>query len=160
MVSHLYLSAELNNVTELKPKDSLGKPFEFTFKIKCNKCHEIHDKEILINLYEKHEIEGSRGEANFINHCTFCKSKSTINISIPKKFTGYSINDNGNKISILEIDSRGSEIIEFIPYGQFVCKGVDSNTQFTLEFDDGEWYDYDDNAGEEVSITETLWAIE
>ncbi|KGK32589.1 hypothetical protein JL09_g6804 [Pichia kudriavzevii] len=48
---------------------------------------------------------------------------------------------------MLEIDSRGYEIVEFVANGPFVCK------------DEGEWYDYDDQAGEETSITEVKWVI-
>jgi len=161
MVQYLYLSAELNNVTDLKPKDSLNEPFEYTFKIKCTKCHEIHDKPITINLYEKHEIEGSRGEASFISSCSFCKYKSNITVNLPKHYSGYSYEENNKEVKFLELDLRGGvEIVEFLPVGPFVCKGLESNTLFEeVLLDEGEWYDYDDEAGEETSITEIKWII-
>lgn len=160
MVQHLYLTAELNNVTGLKPQDSLTQPYEYTFKIQCTKCREVHENPVTVNLYEKHEIDGSRGEASYVGACSFCKSKSNINISLPKKYEGYSIESNNKEVSILEIDSRGYEIVEFIADGPFSCDGAESSTKFSdVLLDDGEWYDYDDNAGEETSITEIKWEI-
>ena len=61
---------------------------------------------------------------------------------------------------MLEIDSRGYEIVEFVANGPFVCKGNESTTEFQdVLLDEGEWYDYDDQAGEETSITEVKWVI-
>lgn len=160
MVQYLYLSAELNNVTDLKPLDSTEQPFEYNFKIQCTKCREAHDKPISINLYEKYEIDGSRGEASFVGSCSFCKAKSNINIQLPKHFEGYKLESNGSQIKMLEIDARGFELIDFIPDGPFTCKGVSSNSVFKdVLLDENEWYDYDDEAGEETAITDAKWEI-
>jgi hypothetical protein len=160
MVQHLYLTAELINVTDLKPQDSVQKPFEYNFKIQCTKCREEHDKPITINLYEKYDIEGSRGEASFVGACSFCKSKSNINIQLPKNFEGYKQEHSGTAIKMLEIDSRGFELIEYIADGPFSCKGSGSDAQFTeVLLLEQEWYDYDDRAGEETAITEVQWQI-
>ena len=45
--------------------------------------------------------------------------------------------------------------------GHWEAVGVESGTKFTgIEFDEGgEWYDYDEKAGEEVGITGTGWEI-
>ncbi|AWU76822.1 hypothetical protein CAS74_000758 [Pichia kudriavzevii] len=160
MVQYLYLTAELNNVTSLKPKDSLKEPFEYEFKIQCTKCRETHDKTVTVNLYEKHEIDGSRGEASYVGACSFCKAKSNINIALPKGYEGYNSENSGQEVKMLEIDSRGYEIVEFVANGPFVCKGNESTTEFQdVLLDEGEWYDYDDQAGEETSITEVKWVI-
>ena len=37
---------------------------------------------------------------------------------------------------------------------------MESNTKFTgITLDEGEWFDYDEKAGEEVSITNLKWEI-
>ncbi|KAG0678443.1 hypothetical protein C6P40_000438 [Pichia californica] len=160
MVQHLFLSAELNNVTDLKPQDSLSEPFEYNFRIQCTKCRETHDKPITINLYERYEIDGSRGEASYVGSCSFCKAKSNINIQLPKDFQGYSLENNGSKIKMLEIDARGYEIIEFIADSPFVCKGTDSDSEFKdVLLMETEWYDYDDKASQETSITDVQWHL-
>lgn len=44
--------------------------------------------------------------------------------------------------------------------GEWLADGVDSGTKFTgIELTDGEWFDYDEKAGEEVSIKEIKWEI-
>jgi hypothetical protein len=160
MVDHLYLSAELNNVTNLRPQDSTQQPFEYNFKIQCTKCRETHDNVITINLYEKHEIDGSRGEASYVGACSFCKAKNNINIELPKKYEGYKYEHSGSKAKMLVIDSRGCEILEYIADGPFVCKGLETDTEFNeVLLEDGEWYDYDDKAGDETSIVEVQWKI-
>jgi hypothetical protein len=80
---------------------------------------------------------------------------------------------------IIELDCRGLEFTEFKPdvslsmqtcsvffvlmyfiQGEWEAKGVESSTPFTgIELGEGEWYDYDEKAGEEVSIKEMSWTI-
>ena len=44
--------------------------------------------------------------------------------------------------------------------GDFKATGIESNTPFTaIDLSEGEWYDYDDKAGEEVSIKDIKWEI-
>ncbi|GME73427.1 unnamed protein product [Ambrosiozyma monospora] len=159
MVNYLYLKAELNNVTDFTPADSTSSPFEYTFKIQCTKCREMHDKDVSINLYEQHELPGSRGEANFYYKCSYCSLSSHISISLPANYKGYTADDNGKDIKMLAIDSRGVNVMDFVPVGFFKCVGVESGNKFEVEFEDGEWYDYDDEANQEVSITDVIWEI-
>ena len=38
--------------------------------------------------------------------------------------------------------------------------GTESGSKFTaIALEDGEWYDYDEKAGEEVSIKDVKWSI-
>lgn len=44
--------------------------------------------------------------------------------------------------------------------GEWEAKGIDSSTPFTgIDLSEGEWYDYDEKAGEEVSIKEIKWEV-
>ena len=44
--------------------------------------------------------------------------------------------------------------------GEWLAKGIESGTAFTgIELVEGEWYDYDEKAGEEVSIKDIKWEI-
>lgn len=41
-----------------------------------------------------------------------------------------------------------------------MADGIDSKTKFTeIDLTEGEWFDYDEKAGEEVSIKELKWEI-
>ena len=44
--------------------------------------------------------------------------------------------------------------------GEFLATGAESGTKFTgVELTEGEWFDYDEKAGEEVSITNVKWQV-
>ncbi|VEU19853.1 DEKNAAC100386 [Brettanomyces naardenensis] len=157
---NLFIAAQLDGVTELRPTDTDEDPFEYYFKIQCARCREVHPKAISVNRLERHQIAGSRGEANFVFKCSFCGSSSNIDLGIPKKFKPYTVDDNGRRVPFLAVEARGVDIIQFIPEGPFECKGANSRTVFhEVDISGGEWYDYDEEAGNEVSITEIAWDI-
>ncbi|TDZ37861.1 UPF0587 protein [Colletotrichum spinosum] len=154
----LILTAELNGVTNLRPDDSEGNPFWYTFKVQCTSCREDHDKTVGVNRFENNEVSGSRGEANFVWKCKNCKRESTATIKAAP--ASYEQVEPAKQQKIIEFDCRGLEFTEFIPEGEWLADGLDSNTKFTgVELADGEWFDYDEKAGDEVSIKELKWEI-
>lgn len=154
----LKLKAELTNVTDLRPLDEPNDPFEYTFIIECTNCREEHAKPVTINRFESHDMSGSRGEASFVFRCKGCKSEHSS--SIVRTDDSYDPDHNGKFVDILIIDARGIDFKKFIPVGNFQCKGLNSNAKFPeVDLEDSEWYDYDDDAGLEVSITEVNWSI-
>lgn len=160
MVQHLFLSAELSNVTDLRPQDSVSQPFEYSFIIRCINCREVHSKPITVNLYERYETGDSKGDASFVSSCSFCKCRSQLSIKLPSKFKGYSQDDSGQRVKMLEIDARGYDVVEYVADGPFVCKGSESGCEFKeVLLEDTEWYDYDDEAAQETSITDVKWEI-
>lgn len=154
----LYLKAkvQLENVTDLEPVDTAESPYEYTFTIECTKCREVHGKPVTINRFEQHELDSSRGAASFVFRCKNCKNEHSANISrTPAKVT-----ENDKWVKILELDCRGLEVKEFIPEGRWQCVGAETNTSFTeVDLEDGEWYDYDEKAGSEVSVTDVSYDI-
>ncbi|KAL2169308.1 hypothetical protein VTG60DRAFT_6242 [Thermothelomyces hinnuleus] len=154
----LTLSAELAGVTHLRPKDTQENNFFYTFKVQCTSCREIHPKPIAISRFETNEISGSRGEANFVWRCKNCKREASATINAAP--TAYEQTEPAKAQKILEFDCRGLEFTEFIPEGEWLADGVESNTKFEgIELTEGEWFDYDEKAGEEVSIKDLKWEI-
>jgi len=44
--------------------------------------------------------------------------------------------------------------------GEWLAEGTESGTKFTaIDLTDGEWFDYDEKSGEEVSIKDMTWEI-
>lgn len=44
--------------------------------------------------------------------------------------------------------------------GEWEAKGAETPTAFTaIDLSEGEWYDYDEKTGDEVSIKEVKWEI-
>ncbi|KEY66956.1 hypothetical protein S7711_05076 [Stachybotrys chartarum IBT 7711] len=155
----LFLTAELNGVTNLRPADSQENPFWYMFKVQCTSCRETHANFVGVNRFEDNEMSGSRGEANFVWRCKNCKRESTANIKTsPSPYEGA---DPPKKQKLFEFDCRGLEFTEFRPEGEWLVDGADSGTKFTgVELLEGEWYDYDEKAGDEVSIKELKWEIQ
>lgn len=153
---NLKITAELSNVTDLEPLDSPESPYEYTFKIECTRCREVHPKNVTINRFEQHEITGSKGMASFVFRCLFCRSEHSAQIAR----TNEKLSGENSSANILEIDARGIEFLEFYPEGQWTCKGAESPSVFMdVDLEDAEWYDYDDNKAHEVSITNVKWDI-
>ncbi|GAB1313164.1 DUF866-domain-containing protein [Madurella fahalii] len=154
----LNLTAELAGVTNLRPNDTQDNPFWYTFKVQCTSCRETHPNTVSVNRFDTHEMSGSRGEANFVWRCKNCKRESSASIQAAP--ISYGQTDPGKPQKILEFDCRGLEFTEFIPEGEWLAEGAESGTKFAgIELTEGEWFDYDEKAGDEVSIKELQWAI-
>ncbi|KAF1953328.1 DUF866-domain-containing protein [Byssothecium circinans] len=158
MVLALALNAELNGVTDLRPLDMEDSPFHYTFKVQCTSCRETHPNFVTTTRFEMNEVSGSRGEANFVWKCKNCKREHSANIKAAP--ASYEQSDPPKTVNILEFDCRGLEFTEFKAEGEFLATGVESGTKFTgVDLSEGEWFDYDEKAGEEVSITNVKWSI-
>ncbi|KAK7419173.1 hypothetical protein QQX98_003513 [Neonectria punicea] len=132
----LVLSAELTGVTNLRPDDTQDNPFWYMFKVQCTSCRETH--------------------ANYVGVNRFRASSASI-IAAP---AAYEQAEPPKAQKIIEFDCRGLEFVEFKAEGEWLAEGPDSGTKFTgIELVDGEWYDYDEKAGDEVSIKEIKWEI-
>ncbi|ETN40715.1 uncharacterized protein HMPREF1541_04995 [Cyphellophora europaea CBS 101466] len=154
----LELTAELNGVTDLRPTDTVETPYWYTFKVQCTSCRETHANWVGVNRHEMSEQSGSRGEANFVWKCKNCKRESSATIkSAPAT---YEQTEPPKAKNLIDIDCRGLEFTEFKPDGEWEAKGVESGTLFTgIDLSEGEWFDYDEKAGDEVSIKDISWAI-
>ncbi|THZ01864.1 DUF866-domain-containing protein [Aureobasidium pullulans] len=154
----LTLTAELNGVTDLAPIDTEDSPFYYTFKVQCTSCREVHPNWVSVSRFEQNEVSGSRGEANFVWKCKNCKREHSATIKEAPK--AYAQNDTPKSQKIIEIDCRGLEFAEFKPDGEWKATGIDSNTKFdAIDLTEGDWYDYDEKASEEVSIQGQKWEI-
>ncbi|KAF2094662.1 DUF866-domain-containing protein [Rhizodiscina lignyota] len=154
----LALTAELDGVTDLRPDDTAENPYLYTFKVQCTSCREIHPNWVTVSRHETNELSGSRGEANFVWRCKNCKREHSANITEAPK--AYEQASPAKAKNILVFDCRGLEFVEFRADGEWLATGTESGTKFTgVDLSDGEWFDYDEKAGEEVSIKDIKWEI-
>ncbi|CAD0109753.1 unnamed protein product [Aureobasidium uvarum] len=157
----LFLTAELNGVTDLAPIDTEDSPFYYTFKVQCTSCREVHPNWVSVSRF----VSGSRGEANFVWKCKNCKVcpfflilSSEHSATIKEAPKPYIHGDTPKAQKIIEFDCRGLEFVEFKP--DWKATGIDSNTKFdAIDLTEGDWYDYDEKASEEVSIQGQKWEI-
>jgi hypothetical protein len=104
------------------------------------------------------DMSGSRGEANFVWKCKNCKRESSATIKAAP--TPYEQSEPPKAKNILEFDCRGLEFTEFLPEGEWLAEGIESGSKFTgIELQDGDWFDYDEKTGEEVSIKDLKFEI-
>ncbi|EPE05293.1 hypothetical protein F503_03898 [Ophiostoma piceae UAMH 11346] len=154
----LALTAELNGVTNLRPADTEDAPFWYTFKVQCTSCRETHANWVGVSRFEQNEMSGSRGEANFVWKCKNCKRESTASIKTPAK--AYEQAEPAKAQNLIEFDCRGLEFVEFKPDGDWLADGAETTTKFTgIDLTEGDWFDYDEKAGDEVSIIGQKWEI-
>ncbi|KAK3051880.1 hypothetical protein LTR09_006834 [Extremus antarcticus] len=107
---------------------------------------------------EQNEQSGSRGEANFVWRCKNCKREHSANIMDAPKV--YPQQDPAKAMNVITIDCRGLEFVEFRADGDWKAVGLESGTKFAaIDLTDGEWFDYDEKPGEEVSIVNVKWEI-
>ncbi|KAF2145380.1 uncharacterized protein K452DRAFT_119246 [Aplosporella prunicola CBS 121167] len=154
----LTLTAELNGVTDLRPADTPESPFYYTFKVQCTSCRETHPNWVSVSRFEQNEMSGSRGEANFVWKCKLCKREHSASILAAP--AAYAQAEPPKRQKIIEFDCRGLEFVEFKPDGDWQATGLESGTKFeSIDLSEGDWYDYDEKASDEVSITGMQWEI-
>jgi len=143
----LLLRAHLENITEFKPMDA--QQYDWTFKIKCNSCQEVDSNWITINPSNISSMSGSRGEANLVMRCKFCKREGSASI------VGgvHALLDTDTWTRVVELECRGLEPVDFSPRGEFHAKSTQSTTTFdSIELEDDEWMDYDEKGAVPVVV--------
>ncbi|THZ23099.1 DUF866-domain-containing protein [Aureobasidium pullulans] len=159
----LTLTAELNGVTDLAPIDTEDSPFYYTFKVQCTSCREVHPNWVSRRGQLRLEVQELQG---WFAHMAFSKAEVLTqpqrehSATIKEAPKAYAQNDTPKSQKIIEIDCRGLEFVEFKPDGEWKATGIDSNTKFdAIDLTEGDWYDYDEKASEEVSIQGQKWEI-
>ncbi|KAJ1740613.1 hypothetical protein LPJ68_003595 [Coemansia sp. RSA 1086] len=148
----LQLKAELENVTNLAPRESKESNVAYTWFIQfqCGSCHETGDNYVSLNRNEFYDISGSRGEANLVMKCKFCKRESTATLlSDPVPYS-----NGGQFATVMQLECRGLEPVSFSPRGEWQAQGVESDTTFAVDLEDGDWGDYDEKTEEAVGVSD------
>ncbi|KIL00248.1 hypothetical protein PAXRUDRAFT_821863 [Paxillus rubicundulus Ve08.2h10] len=155
----LEIKAELSNVTDLKPASD---DFEYFFKVCCTSCRETHPKLVSLNRLKERPVSGGKHKtAHLIWRCSNCKHENTakFDTSIPTR--PYTADHSESFSEVLVIECRGLEFTGFDPRGTWSCKGTETKTTFpNVEFEEGEWIDYDEKAAlpVQVSFLESRWS--
>ncbi|ROW02571.1 hypothetical protein VPNG_07887 [Cytospora leucostoma] len=160
----LNLQAELGgmaSVTNLRPDDTEGNPFWYTFKVQCTSCRETHQNWVGVSRFRSRRAQWKSlgGNTTFVGNTDICVQREA-SASIKAAPSSYEQSEPAKPKNILEFDCRGLEFVEFRPDGQWLAEGLESGTKFTeIDLSEGEWFDYDEKAGDEVSINDIKWEI-
>ncbi|CAI4056856.1 uncharacterized protein SKDI_03G1470 [Saccharomyces kudriavzevii IFO 1802] len=169
----LVIEATLSeNVAKVSIDNTSESRAEFTFDLQCTSCRELHDSKIMINTFEEHAMPSSKGTASFLMKCKFCSKELSVNVSIfeseyltdqadhewaklkdvRKKHALSKVKE--NSFLPLVFDCRGCELVKFYPDNITFKVLLNSGKVMACQLEDNEWYDYDDDSGEEVTMTE------
>eukprot|EP00475_Leptophrys_vorax_P009002 TRINITY_DN15905_c0_g2_i1.p2 TRINITY_DN15905_c0_g2~~TRINITY_DN15905_c0_g2_i1.p2 ORF type:complete len:163 (+),score=12.31 TRINITY_DN15905_c0_g2_i1:203-691(+) len=144
------IRAELENLTNLRPA---ADDFTYYFRVKCS-CGEVSAKESSVTKGEEYEMKGSRGTANLVQKCTLCARVGSISLvdGHAKPLTAED-SEARRFAPLVCLDCRGMEPVEFFPKDGWRAEGAESGTVFgEIDLSEGEYSDYDERAGESVSI--------
>ncbi|KAJ3323868.1 hypothetical protein HDV06_006457 [Boothiomyces sp. JEL0866] len=141
--------AELSNITDLRIKNI--DEFEWNFKLMCTNCHENNDTVVTLKASDEVEQHNSRGVANLVMKCKFCKKEGTLDIEKPT-LKSYHVESNGKFQPLVVIEGRGWEPVEWILKNGFAAEGEESGTAFDDIALDEDWVEYDEKQGESVEI--------
>lgn len=169
----LQFKGDLQNVTDLVPADDLET--ELLVTLKCTSCQEEHPRPVALVPSNVAEMQKSRGEATLVMNCNGCRRENSASYVV--KSSGGNEEGGLGKTSpwhpvaggddapewqtLCTVEFRGMEPLEpqidsvLAESSSWKCKGIESGTPFDeVQFEDGEWHDYDEKAGEEVGITD------
>jgi len=151
MKTGLQISIQLENVATVR---TCGDDFRWYLKLKCSSCGEETSDYVYLSLCESSPLTGGRGQASLVIKCKLCKRENSIDI-IKDSIAKLTDDDSGKFKTVVVFDCRGVNPIDFSPRVGWEAVGLESNSVFSdIDLNELEWYDYDDKAGESVSITE------
>lgn len=153
--------------------DLSGSRGEANFVWRCKNC------KVSWFVFVISEVKSIRGQHSYMYwHSLIQQRESSATIKATP--VAYEASEPAKKKNVIEIDSRGLEFTEFIAdvsvnqlhsvclwadvksllQGEWEAVGTESGTKFTgIDLNDGEWFDYDEKAGEEVSIKDVKFEI-
>ncbi|CAG5117289.1 unnamed protein product, partial [Candidula unifasciata] len=143
----LQINAELENIEYVK---AVGDDFRWYMKVRmctCNisKCG---------TDTENFPLSTGKGDASLVIKCKLCKRESSLDI-IEGSVAAYTNEKSGEFATIVTFDCRGVHPTDFSPRIGWEVKGLGSDAIFSdVDLSNLEWFDYDEKAGQTVSITE------
>lgn len=138
-VFYAQLKASLENISSIIPSKSYLWHFDFT----CTKCHEPFPTTCSIDPDQENEIKGSRGTAQFVASCKFCKSSGNADVLV-QTLKAYTEDDADQFKTVVEIEARGIEPTKWVISPGFLAT-CNSGTEWTsVDFSQDDWAEYDE----------------
>lgn len=94
-----------------------------------------------------------------VMRCKFCGNTASINVVKWEQRGYYNIEDSNKVKKMATFECRGVELISFVPDGKFVASSTETDAIFVFELENNEWFDYDEDASAEVSLTNLIWTL-
>ena len=87
-------------------------------KVMCCNCNEVTETPIYFIPNMVQDLQGSKGQANYVAKCKLCERTSSIEF-IQSSYKAYSLNEEWGDVATFEC--RGWEPVEFFPGDRFTA---------------------------------------
>lgn len=146
---------QLENIEEVVPD---GEDFRWFVKVKCSNCGEL-SKWVYVTEEESIPLKGGRGSTNLLIKCKICGRENSLDI-LKNSIQPYTCGDSGSFKTVVVFECRGLEVTDFDPRNGFLVFGENKRTTYSdISLSDKEWYEYDENKQQPVSITDLEFKI-
>lgn len=146
---------QLENLEEVVPE---GKDFRWFVKVKCSNCGEV-SKWVYVTEEDTTALKGGRGYANLLIKCKICGRENSVDI-LKDSVRPYTCDDTGTFKTVVVFECRGLEVTDFDPRSGFSVFGENKKTTYSdISLTEKEWYEYDENMQQPVSITDFEYKI-
>ncbi|KAL6533982.1 hypothetical protein OROHE_013815 [Orobanche hederae] len=156
MVNYLLMiAADLENLTDLQPSDGCNDPnFTYYFKLKCENCGEVTQKETCVSLDETVPSAKGKSQIHLAQKCKFCSRDGTVTM-----FPGHgrpltlAESENRKYAPLMLFDCRGYEPVDFV-FGSGWKAVSNEGTKFDdIDLSEGEYSEYDEKGECPVAIS-------
>lgn len=150
----LYISGELENLTNFQPRGGVDDPdFTYYFKLKCENCGEVTEKETCVSLNETLPLP-KKGTTNLIQKCKFCKREGTVTM-IPGRGSPLTndSSETGKYAPLMVFDCRGFEPMDFAFSSGWKAESMEGTKFEDIELSGGDFAEYDEKGECPVMIS-------
>ncbi|KAI9179306.1 hypothetical protein H9P43_005969 [Blastocladiella emersonii ATCC 22665] len=148
----LYMTAETENVDRVVPMQEQ----DWALTVRCTSCNEVNPAIVTVSADETSDISGSRGEANLVMRCKFCKREGSINI-VPKSMTADNALDDGK--AIVHLECRGIDVESWHARNGWKVYAADSKTTWLDADLSDDWFEVDEKTSNPVSISDVQTSV-
>jgi hypothetical protein len=152
----LKIKADLENVAKLSVRDDVM----WKFDIQSGGGGDTKSG-VTVTKDDVIELDGSKGEANFVVKWPGSKSQAYIKMLDMKAGTGdYTEDANGQYATVALFECRGLELVSYVPGMDFSAESTGGGKFEEVDMSEGDWADYDEDNDLAVSITNLESTIE
>lgn len=154
MVVHLiYIKADLENLS------SLRFPEDHDWLLSFRDQNGDERRSVHLNATETQEVPGSRGSANLLLKFPAGSSPASISVTSAKGVEGK-YTKSGEFQAVLAVECRGAEPFAWTPSGFYVAETEEGQKFENVDLKDGDWCDFDEEAGVSVGVYNVETKIE
>ncbi|XP_058224844.1 uncharacterized protein LOC131333996 [Rhododendron vialii] len=154
MVNYLLMiTADLENLTKLEPQGGCDDPnFAYYFKLKCERCGEVTQKDTCVSLSET--VALPRSTTNLVQKCKFCGREGTVLMVTGRgRPLTQALSQSGQYAPLMLFDCRGYEPMEFAFGSGWKVESIEGTKFDAVDLSGGDFAEYDEKGECPVMIS-------